>query len=249
MGRKLVYFTLLLSPCTLLAQEFQQVHYDELVLPLEHPFPSVDKTVPTSTLSPNISLPLSIVNMPVTLDITPKVLKHNSLTGLSSVYSAGVIVSQKGAYFSPHAELNADLALALQPLDGMTLALSQNQALQTDRFGIVSLGIKHDLVSSTKLGFSYDWQNFTFQTDLELEKQNYLEQVESTQYWRVGGEIRAKDGLYLRAGIHHDLEKSHDDIYYIGTGVSFGHSLNLDITGMYGDDKDFGGLLQTSYHF
>lgn len=248
MKGQLVYSALLLYPWALSAQEMNQVHVNELVSPIASPFVQVNNAE-LSSLNPDVSLPLSIVNMPVTLGITHKALQHNNLTGLVSLYHSVSTSSQETLYTRSNAEFNADVKIAVEPLDGMTLALSQSQTLQQDRFGIVNLGVNQDLNSSTKLGFSYNWQDFSFQTDLELEKQNYLEQAKPTQYWRVGGEVRAKDWLYLRAGVHHDLEKTHDDTYYIGTGISFSRSLNLDITGMYGDDNDFGGLLQTSYHF
>ncbi|QYK01897.1 conjugal transfer protein TraF [Shewanella psychrotolerans] len=204
-----------------------------------------------SDLGVALSFPLSIVNMPIAVGISPKLQRIDTYNYVISAndFDAGDFDDKK--YRNKETAINLDVGVAMQPLEGMVVGLSGRNLISQKVDTVESLGrqFTYRVEALYTAGVSYGWNRFSVTTDIDLNKNKRFDEIDSTQYWRVGGEIKATDWFALRLGYRHDLEDSTADIYSIGTGFTVGRSFNFDLTGMMGSDDVIGGVLQTSYHF
>ncbi len=205
----------------------------------------------TSDLGVALSMPLSIVNMPVTIGVTPKLQRIDSFFYAVSANNFEASDFDDDKYRNDETEFNIDLGVAMQPMEGMTIGLSGRNLISKEVKSqpIADRVVNYHVDPMVTAGIAYDWDDFTVTTDIDLTKYERFDEVEGTQYWRLGGEMRATDWMSLRVGMRHDLEDTTADIYSLGAGFSIGRTFKLDITGMFGDEDAYGGVIQTSYHF
>ncbi len=204
-----------------------------------------------SDLGVALSFPLSIVNMPIAVGISPKMQRIDTYNYVVSAnnYDADDFDDEK--YRNNETAFNLDVGIAMQPMDGLTVGLSGRNLISQKVDTVESLGrqFTYRIDALYTAGVAYDWSNFSVTTDVDLNSHKRFDGIDSTQYWRVGGEVKATDWLAVRLGYRHDLKDSTTDVYSVGTGFTFGQSFNLDFTGIVGSDDAIGGVIQTSYHF
>lgn len=205
----------------------------------------------TSDFGVALSMPLSIVNMPVTVGITPKLQRIDTYFYAVSANNFEASDFNDDKYRTEETTFNLDIGLAMQPMEGMVIGLSGKNLISkdVDTLAIDDRRVSYKVEPIITAGIAYDWSDFTVTTDLDLVDYQRFDGLDGTQYWRLGGEMRATDWMSLRLGYRHDLEDSTADIYSVGTGFKVGQAFRFDFTGMFGSDNAVGGVIQTSYHF
>ena len=204
-----------------------------------------------SDLGIALSFPLSIVNMPISVGISPKLQRIDSYNYIANANNFDASDFDDAKYRNDETNFNLDLGVAMQPFDGLTLGLSGRNLFSQDVDTIEVEGQKftYRVEPLVTAAVAYDWDILSVTTDIDLIENKKFKELDGTQYWRLGGEVRAFDWMALRLGYRHDMKDSTANLYSLGTGFSFSESFFLDFTGMFGDDNAVGGVLQTSYHF
>ncbi|WP_372873277.1 conjugal transfer protein TraF [Shewanella sp.] len=205
----------------------------------------------SSELALSVSMPLSIVNMPVTIGLTPKLQRLDSFNYAVSAnnFDAGDFDSDD--YSNDDTGFNLDAGLAIMPIQGLTLGLVGRNLIERELETVESEGVqlKYRAGPMVTVGAAYATASWQLSTDLDLTDNEKFVGLEGTKYWRLGGEWQALDWLSLRLGYRQDLNDMTADLYSVGTGFRIGDGFKLDLTGMWGDDDTLGAVLQSSYHF
>ncbi|QSX29615.1 conjugal transfer protein TraF [Shewanella cyperi] len=198
-----------------------------------------------------VSMPLSIVNMPVTVGVTPKIQRLDSFNYGVSANNFDEGDFDGSDYSNDETGFNLDVGIAIEPMHGMVIGLAGRNLIKRELDTVESEGIQatYRVGPTVTVGVAYQWDGFTVTTDLDLLENEKFVGLEGTQYWRVGGEYQAMDWLALRLGYRHDLNDVTANLYSLGTGFVIGKSFKLDLSGMFGNDNAYGAALQTSYHF
>ncbi len=198
-----------------------------------------------------ISLPLSIVNMPISVGISPKFQRIDTYNYVVSANNFDSSDANDAKYRNDEATFNLDVGVAMEPIGGLVVGVSGRNLISKDVETVETQGRKftYQVEPLYTAGVAYDWDSLTLTSDIDLNAHQRFDEIDGTQYWRLGGEVRATDWLALRLGYRHDMKNSTSDIYSLGTGLAFGQAFYLDFTGMLGSDDAIGGVLQTSYHF
>ncbi|MCL1130813.1 conjugal transfer protein TraF [Shewanella sairae] len=202
-----------------------------------------------------MSFPLSIVNMPIAVGVSPKLQRVDTYHSLGNAphfdASAGELNGFDDRYRNDAIHFNVDVGIAMQPLAGLTVELSGRNLIDKEHDTIALNGqqLTYQVEPLVKAGVAYDWQSLSVSTDIDLIENNQFKQLKGAQYWRLGGEMKAFDWMSVRVGYRHDMQDAGGDIYSLGSGFTIGESFSLDFTGMFGNDNALGGVLRTSYHF
>lgn len=198
-----------------------------------------------------LSFPLSIVNMPIAVGISPKMQRIDTYNYVVNANNFNVDDADDVRYSYDDTVFNFDIGVAIQPTAGLTLGVSGRNLFNHKQQTIDTLGrqFTYRIESLYTAGLAYDWANLSLTTDIDLNDYQRFDEVASTQYWRFAGELKTADWLALRVGYRHDLNNTTIDLYSVGTGFSIGRTFNLDLTGLFGSDDTIGGVIQTSYHF
>ncbi|WP_220769652.1 conjugal transfer protein TraF [Shewanella sp. MBTL60-007] len=204
-----------------------------------------------SDLGVALSFPLSIVNMPISVGISPKLQRIDTYNYIANANNFDASDFDDAKYRNDETNFNLDIGVAMQPFDGLTLGLSGRNLIsqEVDTIEVEGQKFTYSVEPLVTAGVAYDWNRVSVTTDVDLIENKRFKELDGTQYWRLGGEVRAFDWMALRLGYRHDMKDSTANLYSLGTGFAFGESFFLDFTGMFGDDNAVGGVLQTSYHF
>ena len=204
-----------------------------------------------SDLGVALSFPLSIVNMPISVGISPKFQRIDTYNYIANANNFSASDFDDVEYRNDETNFNVDVGFAIEPINGLVFGLSGRNLISQDVETIEVEGNKftYRVEPLVTAGVAYDWRKLTVTTDVDLVENKKFKELDGTQYWRVGGEVRAFDWMSLRLGYRHDMKDSTANIYSIGSGFTIGESFFLDFTGMFGSDEALGGVLQTSYHF
>ncbi|MCE9679253.1 conjugal transfer protein TraF [Shewanella sp. AS1] len=198
-----------------------------------------------------LSFPLSIVNMPISVGVSPKLQRIDTYNYVISANNFDYSDFDDDKYRNSDNAFNLDIGLAMQPVEGMTLGLSGRNLISHNVDTVVSDGRSFTYHTEARYtaGIAYEWGIFNVASDLDLSTNESFDVLGQTQYWRFGGEMKPMDWVALRLGYRLDLEDTVADIYSFGAGFSIGSTFNLDLTGILGTDDTVGGVIQTSYHF
>ncbi|WOT05560.1 conjugal transfer protein TraF [Shewanella youngdeokensis] len=204
-----------------------------------------------SDLGVALSFPLSIVNMPISVGISPKLQRIDTYNYSANANNFSASDFNDSQYRNDETHFNVDVGLAIEPVNGLVIGVSGRNLISKDVDTIEVDGeqLTYSVEPLVTAGVAYDWRVLTVTTDVDLLENKKFQEFDGSQYWRVGGEVRAFDWMSLRVGYRYDMKDSTANIYSIGSGFSFGESFFLDFTGMFGSDEAIGGVLQTSYHF
>lgn len=204
-----------------------------------------------SDLGVALSFPLSIVNMPIAVGISPKLQLIDTYNYVVSANNFEASDFDDAKYRNDETTFNLDVGIAMEPISGLTVGLSGRNLISQDVETVETQGRKftYQVEPQFTAGIAYDWESITVTSDIDLNAYKRFEEIGATQYWRVGGELQATDWFALRLGYRHDMKDNTANIYSLGTGFEFGRVFFLDFTGMVGSDDAIGGVLQTSYHF
>lgn len=205
----------------------------------------------TTDIGVAFSMPLSIANMPVTVGISPKIQRIDAYFYAVSANNFEASDFDDDKYRTDETVFNVDVGVAMQPVEGMTLALMGKNLISQDveTLPIENRKVSYQVEPLITAGIAYDWSDFTVTSDIDLTEYQRFESLAGTQFWRLGGEMRAADWVALRLGYRHDLEDSTADIYSVGVGFKAGDAFRFDLTGMFDSDNAIGGVIQTSYYF
>ncbi|MCL1068603.1 conjugal transfer protein TraF [Shewanella olleyana] len=198
-----------------------------------------------------LSFPLSIVNMPVRVGISPKFQRIDTYHYSVNANNFDADDFDDDKYRNDENLFNLDIGVAFEPMDAMTIGLSARNLFSKTVETVEAQGreFHYQVEPLITAGVAYDWTSVTLTTDIDLIEQSRFKEFDAVQYWRVGGEVKATDWLSLRMGYRHDLKDNSVDIYSFGTGFAIGQAFKLDMSGSYGEDDAIGAVLQTSYHF
>ena len=204
-----------------------------------------------SDLGVALSFPLSIVNMPIAVGISPKFQRIDTYNYVVSANNFDASDFDDSKYRNDEVTFNLDIGIAMEPISGLTVGLSGRNLISQDVETVETQGRKftYQVEPQFTAGIAYDWESIIVTSDIDLNAYKRFEEIGATQYWRVGGELQATDWFALRLGYRHDMKDNTANIYSLGTGFEFGRVFFLDFTGMVGSDDAIGGVLQTSYHF
>lgn len=204
-----------------------------------------------SDLGVNLSFPLSIVNMPIAVGISSKFQRIDTYHYVVSANNYEVSDFDYSKYSNDESTFNLDVGIAMEPVEGLVLGLSGRDLISQDVETVEAQGRKftYRLEPQFTAGIAYDWESIVLTSDIDLNAYKRFEEIGATQYWRVGGELKATDWFALRLGYRYDMKDNTENIYSLGTGFEFGRVFSLDFTGMVGSDDAIGGVLKTSYHF
>ena len=204
-----------------------------------------------SDLGVALSFPLSIVNMPIAVGVSPKLQLIDTYNYVVSANNFEASDFDDAKYRNDETTFNLDVGIAMEPISGLTVGLSGRNLISQDVETVETQGRKftYQVEPQFTAGIAYDWESITVTSDIDLNAYKRFEEIGATQYWRVGGELQATDWFALRLGYRHDMKDNTANIYSLGTGFEFGRVFFLDFTGMVGSDDAIGGVLQTSYHF
>ena len=189
--------------------------------------------------------------MPISVGISPKFQRIDTYNYVVSANNFDSSDANDAKYRNDEATFNLDVGVAMEPIDGLVVGVSGRNLISKDVETVETQGRKftYQVEPLYTAGVAYDWDSLTLTSDIDLNAHQRFDEIDGTQYWRLGGEVRATDWLALRLGYRHDMKNSTSDIYSLGTGLAFGQAFYLDFTGMLGSDDAIGGVLQTSYHF
>lgn len=198
-----------------------------------------------------LSFPLSIVNMPISVGISPKVQRVDTYNyaAVTKPFEVGELGNT--GYRNDETQFNLDIGVAMEPVEGIIVAMSGRNLINKKLETLESEGrrVNYRVVPEFTVGVTYDWNSLSVTTDIALNAHKRLDETADSQYWRLGGEMRATDWFSLRLGYRHDMKDNTSNIYSLGTGFAIGQVFYLDLTGMVSSDDAIGGVLQTSYHF
>ncbi len=197
-----------------------------------------------------LSFPLSIVNMPIAVSISPKFQRIDG-------YNYGVRANHFGSGTfddkpqNDETKMNLDLGLAMQLTDNIVMGVSGRDLISHDIDSIDyferPFSYHIDVLYSAAIAFESDSYSLTTNIDLNSNKDFIGETYR--QYLYVGGELRPVNWLALRLNYRHNFRDRAEDIYSFGTGFTIGNNFNFDVTGVLGSGDNLGGVIQTSYHF
>ncbi|WP_428636999.1 conjugal transfer protein TraF [Shewanella sp.] len=204
-----------------------------------------------SDLGLALSFPLSIVNMPIAVGISPKLQRIDTYNYVVSANNYDVDDFDDNKYRNDESVFNLDIGVAMQPIEGLTLGLSGRNLVSQKLDTVETLGrqFTYRIEALYTLGVAYDWDKFSLTSDVDLNGHKRFDELGETQYWRLGGEMRATDWFALRLGYRHDMKDTTSNLYSLGTGFTIGRFFSLDLTGLVGSGDAIGGVIQTSYHF
>lgn len=189
--------------------------------------------------------------MPVMVGASPKLQRIDTYNYVVSANSFDSDDFNNSEYRNDETTFNLDIGVAMEPIEGLVLGLSGRNLFSKDVKTVEVQGRRftYQVEPMFTAGVAYNKNMLTLTSDIDLNADKRFDEVVGTQYWRLGGEVRAINWLSLRFGYRHDMEDNTADIYSFGAGFAFGEVFHLDLTAMVGSDNAIGGVLQTSYHF
>lgn len=198
-----------------------------------------------------LSMPLQWGEMPVAIGISPKFQRLDSYHYRVSANNFDGDDFSDSKYRTETTGFNLDVGLALQPMAGLTVAVTGRDLLSQSLATVVNGGqqFTFQVKPVYQAGVAYDWQHASLSSDIDLSSQKRFAGEPGQQFWRLGGEYRPWSWLALRGGYRRDLEQGGMTLYSLGAGVLIGNTVNLDITGMLGDEDAAGVVLQSAFYF
>lgn len=199
------------------------------------------------------SYPTTMVNIPVSVGFSPKFQRLDTYQYFVNVNNFDLDDATEDQFRTEATAFNVDLGMALEPMDGVVLALSARNLIKQElkTTDINNRVVTYQVEPLFTAGASYDWSMLSFTTDIDLNKQTQFRELANSQhqYLRVGGEIRPVDAVALRVGYRKDIENNNEDLLTAGLGLSVFGVFKMDLAAMYGDNDAVGAVLQTSLHF
>jgi len=99
------------------------------------------------------------------------------------------------------------------------------------------------------VGFSYNSSWFTSTVEADVTEMNGYGNVAPSQYARAGIELNAANWAQVRVGYRHDISDGREDVITAGLGISPFDVLNVDVTGIYGENDTYGAVVQVGLSF
>lgn len=102
-------------------------------------------------------------------------------------------------------------------------------------------------LATAAVGYQSGW--WTAEAALDLNTVTLFGLNGDVQILRAGVEVSPLSWLQLRAGLQRDLESTLENTYSVGVGFNIMNTFNLDIAGVTGDNKTYGGAIQLGLRF
>jgi hypothetical protein len=102
-------------------------------------------------------------------------------------------------------------------------------------------------LATAAVGYQSGW--WTAEAALDLNTVTLFGLNGDVQILRAGVEVSPWSWLQLRAGLQRDLESTLENTYSVGVGFNIMDTFNLDIAGVTGDNKTYGGAIQLGLRF
>lgn len=137
-----------------------------------------------SDLGVALSFPLSIVNMPVAVGISPKLQRIDTYNYVVSANNFDADDFDDNKYRNDDTVANLDIGVAIQPLERMTIGLSGRNLVSQKLDTVEAMGRKftYRVEALYTLGVAYDWDNFSLTTDVDLNGHKRFDEIGETQY-------------------------------------------------------------------
>lgn len=198
----------------------------------------------------SINLPLSIVNMPIDIGVTPK-FRQAKLIRPSGDMSSNAEGYRQGGKVEYTQSMNIDVQLTTMFSDELLLGIYGGNLLFQSQLFTENIYPRFGSTSSSVLtaGMVYDWNSMLFSTDLELYDHQYWNETTSSQFWRIGTGMNMFDWIEVNVDYYYDVTGNQNDIYSMGSEFRFGDKFSVDFYGIYSQSNHIEGLLRTSYDF
>ncbi|MGP1782830.1 conjugal transfer protein TraF, partial [Shewanella frigidimarina] len=137
-----------------------------------------------SDLGIALSFPLSIVNMPIAVGISPKFQRVDTYNYIANANNFDASDFDDVKYRNDETNFNLDIGVALQPFEGLTLGLSGRNLISQDVDTIEVEGQKftYRVEPLVTAGVVYDWGILSVTTDIDLIENKKFKELDGTQY-------------------------------------------------------------------
>lgn len=154
---------------------------------------------------------------------------------------------QDGQFQERSTDFNADFGLAVAIDENAMIGLSVQNIFREDYPTVMTLDREFTYTVRAKptLGVALREAGFTFTADADLYPTSQFEEIDDSQFVRMGFEYDAAGWAQLRAGFAHDLRDSRADTFSFGFGVAAGSAIQFDAVGVIGDHSMGAGIQAT----
>ena len=157
---------------------------------------------------------------------------------------------QDGRFQERSTDLNADFGVAVAIDEHALLGLSVRDIFREDYPTVTTLGrdFTYTVRAKPTFGVALRDVGFTFTADADLYPTSQFEEIDDSQFVRMGFEYDAAGWAQLRAGFAHDLRDVRADTFSFGIGVAAGPAVQFDAVGIIGD-QSLGAGIQATLEF
>lgn len=139
---------------------------------------------------------------------------------------------------------NLDVGAAMDLSEGLTAGLSIQNLLSDTYDTVVTNGrqFSYRVEPRPVAGLAFRTSGLTLTGDLELLATSRFEEVDDSQFARLGAEYDLAGWAQLRGGLAFDLEGTQEDVFSAGLGLSPFETFRIDLVGQYADNGVGAGI-------
>ncbi|WP_299491397.1 hypothetical protein [uncultured Shewanella sp.] len=197
-----------------------------------------------------INVPLSIVNMPINVGVTSKIVQSQFpvLSDDALLKPASLQELQDLQHLQ---SLNINMQLSMVLTEHFQLAISGDHVLSQPQPLVTHFNqdLRSENSSTLTAGVVYDWNSIQFSTDVELYHRIEGGDNSRLQFWHVGGDLNMFNWLDINLDYYYDPTNHQESLYSMGSEFKLGNKFSVDFLGVYSQSNHIQGLLRTSYDF
>jgi hypothetical protein len=185
---------------------------------------------------------------PVYIGVSPKLQAIGLYNYTDSISDFNASDLEQDENIDDSVEFNLDAGFVVEPNEHFTFGLSAKNLIEHE-ISSLDKSVRYQVKPHITTGFALHSDWFTAALDIDVTQTRSFSNSEPSKYARVGAEMDAGGWVQLRAGYRHDLEENTNNQVTFGVGLSPFEAVNLDLTGMLGDEGNYGVVAQTSFTF
>lgn len=191
---------------------------------------------------------IQILGLDVTIGMTPKFQSIETYNYAASVtdFDEGTAEDDfnNDEFRDRDSSFNFDLGAAIDFNENVTVGLAVQNLISDSFDTVITSGrqFTYRVEARPTIGAALRGAGFTLTGDLDLIPTSRFEEVDDSQFFRLGGEYDLAGWAQLRAGVSFDLESTQENLFSAGIGLSPFETVRIDLVGQYGDNAAGAGF-------
>lgn len=191
---------------------------------------------------------IQILGRDVTIGVTPKFQSIETFNYAASVTSFDEDDAENDfdneQFRDTDSSFNFDLGAAIDVNENVTVGFAVQNLISDSFDTVITSGrqFTYQVEARPTVGAALRGAGFTLTGDLDLLPTSRFQEVDDSQFFRLGAEYDLAGWAQLRAGASFDLESTQENLFSAGLGLSPFETVRIDLVGQYGDNAAGAGL-------